>query len=233
MFSTTVSVVCSRSLHVEQLAAALRLHVPAGQQRRGDFGDLEPLGHDEAELIDRPIENRPAKRWRAASRRPAVTSSISTLRATTARCCRWRWLLSVITIDVSPSRGSSSNRVTLAASSTARLTTSAPPLISTSPATVSRSFAAAGRGRRKLSTCRAAVVSSGATMSSANSCRPDAFDEQHELPGVVAADRRRCGRRAWRSAGRRRRGPAAGRAGRLRARRWPACPGFRPAAARP
>ena len=40
--------------------------------------------------------------------------------------------------------------------------TSAPLLSSTSPGTVNRRLAAAGRGRRKLSTCRAAVVSSGA-----------------------------------------------------------------------
>ena len=118
-----------------------------------------------------------------------MTSSISTLRATTARFCRWRWLFSVMTIDVSPWRGSSSNRVTLAAASTVRLMTSAPPLISTSPGTASRSFAAAGRGSRKFSTCRAAVVSSGATMSSVNSCRPIPVDEQHQSPGGVASDR--------------------------------------------
>ena len=47
-----------------------------------------------------------------------------------------------------------------------------PALTSTSPGTVSRRLAAGGRGRRKLSTCRAAVVSSGATISSVKRCSP-------------------------------------------------------------
>ena len=43
--------------HIHDLAACLGFDVPTGQQRRVDFRDLEPLGNDETEAIDRAVKN--------------------------------------------------------------------------------------------------------------------------------------------------------------------------------
>ena len=86
---------------------------------------------------------------------------MSTLRAMTAR------LPLQVAVERHHQRGVAFVRQQLEARQLGRVIDGAaddlgPALTSTSPGAVRRSSAAAGRGRRKFSTCRAAVVSSGA-----------------------------------------------------------------------
>ena len=87
---------------VQYPVAARGPHLPLGQNRRTDFGHLEPVGNGEVEPVDRPAENLQRHGGVETSRRPRPPRPGSTLRATTTRSCRCKWLFSVITSEVSP-----------------------------------------------------------------------------------------------------------------------------------
>ena len=180
--------------HVDDLAAGLGLDVPAGQQRRVDLGDLEPFGNDEAEAIDRAMENPEGHR--------GVEFLVGLGHLVEEHAARGHGLLAALQVAVQRhedgrsrrERGSSSKRVTLALaasadSSTLRETTSAPPLISTSPGTVSRQRPTGGVGQAETQGLLGGVHFQRGDHSSSQLVPAFAGDQQVQPPVGRVADR--------------------------------------------